>query len=76
MSSANIVVMGKTGAGKSTLINSVIGEDLVPTGVGGQVTQKNKIYTKGSGLSIYMIPLDWKLIAALHSEHFKKSGGT
>ena len=45
MSSANIVVMGKTGAGKSTLINSVIGEDLVPTGVGGQVTQKNKIYT-------------------------------
>ena len=38
--------MGKTGAGKSTLINSVIGEDLVPTGVGGQVTQKNKIYTK------------------------------
>jgi len=34
MSPPNIAVIGRTGAGKSTLINKVFGEDLAPTGVG------------------------------------------
>ena len=46
MNNLNLVVMGKTGAGKSTLINAVLEEDLAPTGVGQAVTKKNQIYSK------------------------------
>ena len=46
MSTINLVVMGKTGAGKSTLINAVLEEDLAPTGSGQAVTHKNHLYTK------------------------------
>lgn len=46
MAAVNLVVMGKTGAGKSTLINAVLGEDLAPTGTGGAVTKQVHIYSK------------------------------
>ncbi len=36
----NIVVAGKTGIGKSTLINAIFGEDLAETGAGSPCTQK------------------------------------
>ncbi len=46
MQTIDIIVMGKTGAGKSTLINAVFGEKVAPTGVGGAVTKENKTYCK------------------------------
>lgn len=46
MRKIDIVVMGKTGAGKSTLINSILGEDLAEVGIGKAVTRKNMIYSK------------------------------
>jgi GTPase SAR1 family protein len=38
--------MGKTGAGKSTIINAILGEDLAPTGSGQPVTKVNQVYSK------------------------------
>ncbi len=38
--------MGKTGTGKSTLINAVLEEDLAPTGKGQPVTRENEVYSK------------------------------
>jgi len=50
----NIIVAGKTGVGKSTLINSVFRDNLVETGVGKPVTDHmRKISKKGVPLSIY-----------------------
>lgn len=42
----NILIAGKTGVGKSTLLNAVFGEDLAATGVGKPITQITKEYTK------------------------------
>lgn len=44
--------MGKTGAGKSTLIDAVLEEDLAPTGIGQPVTKKNEVYSKKMMLPI------------------------
>lgn len=48
-----VLIAGKTGVGKSTLVNAVFGEDFAATGQGEPVTQEIKTYTKeGSALSI------------------------
>ena len=50
----NIIVAGKTGVGKSTLINSVFREKLAETGMGKPVKDHmRKISKKGVPLSIY-----------------------
>ena len=53
MGHVNIALIGKTGVGKSTLLNAVFKEDFAETGVGRPVTQHSKEYTKeGSLVSI------------------------
>lgn len=50
----NIIVAGKTGVGKSTLINCMFRENLAETGIGKPVTQHmRKISKKGIPLNIY-----------------------
>ena len=50
----NIIVVGKTGVGKSTLINSVFRENLAETGMGKPVTTHMRLITKKDfPLSIY-----------------------
>lgn len=50
----NIIVAGKTGVGKSTLINSIFRENLADTGIGMPVTSHMKQYGKKNyPLSIY-----------------------
>lgn len=41
----NVVIMGKTGVGKSTLVNAVFKRNIAKTGVGAAITLKNEKYT-------------------------------
>ena len=53
----NILITGKTGTGKSTLINNVFSEELASTGIGKPVTQEIKSFSKmGFPLTIYDTP--------------------
>lgn len=50
----NIVIAGKTGIGKSTLINAAFGQELAKTGVGAPVTDQIKfIQAEGFPVQIY-----------------------
>lgn len=50
----NVLIAGRTGAGKSTLINAVFQSDLAETGQGRPVTQNTREITKhGSPISIW-----------------------
>lgn len=54
MKNVNILVVGKTGVGKSTLINNIFREELAETGVGKPVTQHLKKITKeGIPITLY-----------------------
>ena len=53
----NILIIGKTGVGKSTLINAVFREPLAKTGVGNPVTQDIRQYSKKDfPLTVYDSP--------------------
>jgi len=45
----NLAIFGKTGAGKSTLINAVFGEAVAKTGIGEPVTRDEHLYIHRSG---------------------------
>ncbi|MCL2808363.1 MAG: DUF697 domain-containing protein [Coriobacteriia bacterium] len=50
----NIMLAGKTGVGKSTLVNAVFGENFAQTGVGAPITQQFDLYQKeGIPLRVY-----------------------
>lgn len=56
MRNVNIVIMGKTGAGKSTLVNTIMRKQVAKVGVGKRQTLKNELYTtnyKGNKLNLY-----------------------
>ena len=57
MTTINVVVAGKTGSGKSTLINNVFREKMAETGTGMPITQEiNKIEKEGFPLRVYDTP--------------------
>ncbi|MBQ4464812.1 MAG: 50S ribosome-binding GTPase [Oscillospiraceae bacterium] len=57
MNTLNIIIVGKSGVGKSTLINSVFREDLAETGIGRPVTQSiRRISKNGFPLTVYDTP--------------------
>ena len=72
MHTANLMVVGKTGVGKSTLVNSVFRENLADTGIGTPVTQHLQRITKpGIPLVLYDtkgIELDPVVQAAVKQE--------
>lgn len=50
----NVLVIGKTGVGKSTLINAVFREELAPTGAGEPITQfTSQYYKRGCPITVY-----------------------
>ncbi|MBN8882129.1 MAG: DUF697 domain-containing protein [Salana multivorans] len=40
----NLAIFGKTGVGKSTLLNAIFGEDVAATGIGEPVTKGSRLY--------------------------------
>ncbi len=45
----NLAIFGKTGVGKSTLINAIFGEEVARTGIGEPVTKGSRIYVDKVG---------------------------
>lgn len=45
----NIAVFGKTGVGKSTLVNAIFGQPVALTGIGAPVTQDSRLYLNSRG---------------------------
>lgn len=45
----NLAIFGKTGVGKSTLINAIFGEEVAPTGIGRPVTMDSNFYVHPDG---------------------------
>lgn len=55
----NIMIVGKTGVGKSTLLNSLFGENLALTGSGEPITEKSISLRRRASQFPSTIPLAW-----------------
>lgn len=42
----NVMLAGRVGVGKSTLVNAIFGEQIAPTGVGRSITQSIQRYVQ------------------------------
>lgn len=57
LNTLNVMILGKTGVGKSTLVNDIFNENLAETGQGKPITQSVRKLTKpGFPLAIYDTP--------------------
>lgn len=73
----NILILGKTGVGKSTLINTVFGKDFAKTGQGIPVTHEIESFTDGKELFIYDSPgLELDEAKKIQIENFVKEQET
>ena len=45
----NLAIFGKTGVGKSTLVNAIFGSEIAQTGIGEPVTRAEHLYLHQSG---------------------------
>src|SRR3954451_23447620 len=50
----NLAIFGKTGVGKSTLVNAIFGEEVAATGIGEPVTPEAHLYVHSTAfLGVY-----------------------
>ena len=61
MNTINIFVVGKTGVGKSTLVNAILKNDIAKTGKGKPVTAKCETYSTEYELSVDNFPEMWSI---------------
>ncbi|MGH3976491.1 MAG: GTPase, partial [Pseudonocardiaceae bacterium] len=53
----NVMLAGRVGVGKSTLVNAIFGEPIAPTGVGSSITQSIRRYVRPNlPISVYDTP--------------------
>ncbi|MGQ0719572.1 MAG: GTPase [Pseudonocardiales bacterium] len=53
----NVMLAGRVGVGKSTLVNAIFGAPIAPTGVGGSITQSIQRYVRPNlPISVYDTP--------------------
>lgn len=77
----NVMLAGRVGVGKSTLVNAIFGEPIAPTGVGSSITQSIQRYTQSNlPISVYDTPgielgIEAELIAKTYLTEIRKQMG-
>ncbi|MGH3812494.1 MAG: GTPase [Pseudonocardiaceae bacterium] len=77
----NVMLAGRVGVGKSTLVNAIFGQPIAPTGVGCSITQNIQRYVQPNlPISVYDTPgielgVDAELIAKTYLTEIKRQMG-